>query len=119
MIRSVVVGTAADRDRQAVSPVVSQDEQVSSGFGGTVRAACVDRGFFREEKIRSVQRKIAVNFIGGNLMIAGDTVFAAGIHQDSRSFNIGIEENFRVFDGTVYMAFRSKVDDHIRMFFFK
>lgn len=43
-------------------------------------AAGVDRGFFGEEQIRSVQWKILVYFIGGGLMVSKNSVFSAGIH---------------------------------------
>ena len=79
----------------------------------------MDRSFLCEKQIRSVKRQITVNLIGGNLMITLDSVFAACIHQNSSADNIGVQENLRVFDRTVYMAFCCKVYNHIRMLFFK
>ena len=79
----------------------------------------MDRCFFCEEQVRSVKWKIAVHFIGRYLMITLDSVFSAGIHKNSSTFDISIKENFRIFDGTVNMAFCCKVYNHIRMFFFK
>ena len=52
-------------------------------------------------------------------MIAGDAVLPAGIHQHSRSLDIGIQEHLRVLDGTVYMTLRREIHHHIRMLFFK
>ena len=49
MIGAVVVGAAADGHRQAVGAVVSQYQKISACFGGAVRAAGMDRGFFCEE----------------------------------------------------------------------
>ena len=40
----------------------------------------MDRRFFGEEQIRTIQRQIAVDLVCGYLMEALDAVFAAGIH---------------------------------------
>ena len=119
MIRSIVVGAAADGNRQTISTMVSQNQKVSTCFGGAVRAAGVDRSLFGKEQVRAIQRQISVYFIGRYLMISLDTVFSAGIHQDSSTFDVGIQEYFRVLDGTVYVAFCCEVYNHIRMFFFE
>ena len=52
-------------------------------------------------------------------MITFDAVFAAGIHENSSSFDVCVQENLRVFDGAVYMAFSGEIHHHIRMFFLK
>ena len=52
-------------------------------------------------------------------MITGDAVFAAGIHQNSGSFDVGIKENFRVFDGAVYVRLSCEVHYDVRMLFLK
>ena len=72
-----------------------------------------------EKEIWSVKWKISINFIGRYLMISRDAVGSAGIHHNSSSLNIGIKENFWIFDGTVYMRLCSKVDNDIRVLCFK
>ena len=52
-------------------------------------------------------------------MVALDTVLTASVHQRCGTHNIRLEEDARVFDGTVNMAFCGKVDHDVRMFFFK
>ena len=119
VIRTIVVGATGNGHRQAVGTVVSQNQQVSGSLGATVRRAGVNRSFLGEEQIRTIQRQVTVNFIGRNLMITLDTVLAASIHQHTGTDNIGLEEDTRIFDGTVNMRFCRKVDHDVRMFFFK
>ena len=64
LVRTVVVGAAGDGYRQTVGAVISHDQEICGGLGGTVRAAGMDRRIFREEKVRAVNRKITVHFIG-------------------------------------------------------
>ena len=119
MIRTIVVGAAADSHRQAVCSVISQHQKVCCRLGRTVGAACVDRCLLCKEQIRAVQRQVAVHLIGGNLMIAGNAVFPAGVHQHSRTLDVGIQKNFRILNRAVHMAFRREVYYHIRMFLFE
>ena len=72
-----------------------------------------------EEEIRAVERQIAVYFICRYLMVTFDTIFSAGIHQNCSTFNVCIQEYFRIFDRTVYMTFCCKVYNHIWFLFFK
>ena len=64
----------------------------------------MNRGLLGEEQIRSVQGQIAVNLIGGNLVITGDAVLAAGIHQHLSAQNVGLQEDLGILDGAVNMA---------------
>ena len=115
MIRTVVVGAAADGDRKAVGAVISENKQVSASLGGAVRAARVDRSLLCEEEVRAVEWQIAVYFISGYLMITLDSVLSAGIHQNSSTDDVRVQENLRVLDGAVYMALCCEVYNHIRM----
>ena len=119
VIRTIVVRATRNGHRQAVGTVVSQNQQVSGCFGAAIRRAGVDRSFLGEEQIRTIQRQVTVNFIGRNLMITLDTVLAASIHQHTGTDDISLEEDTRIFDGTVNMRFCRKVDHDVRMFFFK
>ena len=119
MIRTIVIRAAADGHRQAISPMISQNQEVSRCLGGTVRTGCMNRRRFLKEQIWPVQRQIAVDFISRHLMIALDTVLAAGIHEDRRPHDIRFQENRRILNGPVDMGFRRKINDHIGMFFCK
>ncbi len=50
----------------------------------------------REEKIRPVERQIAINLIRRDLVIAVDAVFAAGIQQHARADDIRLQEYLRI-----------------------
>ena len=52
-------------------------------------------------------------------MIALYAVLPASIHQHLRAHNIGAQEQLRLGNGAVYMAFRSEIHHDIRLFFFK
>ena len=69
----------------------------------------MDRSFLCEKQIRPVKRQITVNLICGNLMITLDSVFAAGIHKNSSTDNVCVQENLRVLDGTVNVALSREV----------
>ena len=79
----------------------------------------MNRSFLGEEQIRTIQRQVAVNLIGRNLMITLDAIFTTSVHQHTGADNICLEEDARVFDGTVNMRFCRKVNHDVRMFFFK
>ena len=66
-------------------------------------------GLLCEEQVRSVKRQVTVNLVSGNLMITFDAVFAACVHQHCGTDNVGVQENLRVLDGTVNMAFCCEV----------
>ena len=119
MIWAVVVGAAADGYRKSIGSVVSKYQKVSRCLGRTVWAACVNRSLLCEEQVRSVKWQITVNLISGNLMVTFDSVFTAGIHKNSSTDDVCVQENLRVLDGTVNVALSREVYNHIRMFFLK
>ena len=119
VIRAIVVGAAGNGHRQAVGTVVSQNQQVSGSLGAAVRRASVDRSLLGEEQVRTIQRQITINLIGRNLMVTLNTILTASIHQHAGADDIGLEEDARIFDGTVNMRFCRKVDHDVRMLFFK
>ena len=79
----------------------------------------MDWSLLCEKEIWPVKWKISINFIGRYLMISRDSVGSAGIHHNSSSLNIGIKENFWIFDGTVNVRLGSKVNNDIRVLRFK
>ena len=50
-----------------------------------------------KEEVRAVKRKVSVNLIGRNLMIAGDAVFVTSIEKNLCSEYVCLEENLRIF----------------------
>lgn len=119
LVGAVVVAAAGDGNGKAIGAVVGAGEEIGTGFGAAVGGAGAERGFFCEEEVRSVQWKVSIDFVGGNLVEAMDMVFYAGIHEDRGTDDICFQEYFRIQDGAVHMGFGSKVDNYIRMFFFK
>ena len=79
----------------------------------------MNRSLLSKEQVRTIQRQVAINLIGRNLMITLDTVLAASIHQNTGTDDIGLEKDTRIFDRTVNMRLCRKVNHNIRMFFFK
>ena len=79
----------------------------------------MDRRLLREQQVRPVQRQVSVHFIRGHLVIPGDPVFPAGIHQHSRTHDVRLQENARIINAAVHMGFRREIHNHIRMFFLK
>ena len=119
MIGAVVVAATADGHRQAEGAVVRQHQQIGAGLGGAVGAAGVDGRLLGKEQIGPVQRQIAVYLVGGYLMVAGDAVFAAGVHHGLGAQNVGLEEYARILDAAVHMALRRKVDHDIGVLLLK
>ena len=115
MVGAVVVRAAGNRRRQLVRAVVGHDEEVGRSLRSAVGARRVERGLLGKEKVRSVERQIAVDFVGRNLMVARDAVLAAGVEQDARADDVCLEKNFRVLDGAVDVALGGKVDDDVRV----
>ena len=79
----------------------------------------MDRSFLCEEQVRSVEWKITVNLIGRYLMITGDAIFTACIHQYGSTHDICLKEYLRCLNGTVNVAFCSEVDNDVRMLLLK
>ncbi len=119
MIRPVIIGAAADGHRQPIGPVVGQYQKIRSRLAGGVGTGGVDGCFFCKEQIRPVQRKVAVYLVGGYLVVAYDAVFAAGIHEHGSADDVRVQKYLGIFDGTVHMAFRREIYDHIRMLLLK
>ena len=79
----------------------------------------MNRRVLGEEQIGPIQRQIAVDLVGGHLMIALYAVLPASVHQHLRAHDIGAQEQLRLGNGAVHMAFRSEIHHDIRLFFFK
>ena len=99
--------------------MIRQYQQISARLGTAVRAGGVDGRLLGEEQVGTIQRQVAVHFIGGHLMIPLDTVLTTGVQHDLCAQDIGLEEHLRVLDGTVHMALCGEVHHHVRMLFLK
>ena len=119
VIGTVVVGAARDCHRQSVGAVIREHEQVGARLGRAVGAAGMDGCLLGKEQVGTVERQVAVDLIGGDLVIARDAVLAAGVHQHLRAEDIGGEKDLGILDGAVDMTLRRKVDDDIRVLLLK
>ena len=75
----------------------------------------MQRRLLGEKEVGAVERQIAVHLVRRHLVIAPDPVLAAGVHQNGRADDIGLQEDARVFNGTIHMALGGKVDHHVGM----
>ena len=75
------------------------------------------RSILMEKQIGSVQRKISVDLICSDLVEPLHSVLTAGIHHNLCAQYVCFKEDSRILYGSVYMAFSSKVDNNVRMFF--
>ena len=116
VIRAIVVGASGNRYRETISSVVSQYQQICTCFRRGVGAAGVDGSLFGKEQVRSVQRQIAVDFVGRNLVITLDAILPASVHHNRCAEDVGLEEDLRVLDRAVYMRLRRKVDNDVGLF---
>ena len=119
MVRPVIVGTAGNSRRQAISAVICLNQQICPCLGTGIGGGSVDRCSFGKEQIRAVQRQVPVDFIGGNLVITNIAECPACVHHGCSPDDVGFQENPGIFDGAVYMAFGREIDDGVRFFFFK
>src|SRR5699024_8711758 len=79
----------------------------------------MQRGRLREEEIGPAEGQIAVDLVRGDLVIALDAIFAAGVHERRRAENVGLQEDARILNGTIDVALGRKVDDDIGVLLFK
>ena len=111
LVGSVVVGAVGDGRAQAVGAGPGADQHVGGRLGARVRAARVIRRPLGELR-RVVERKVAVDLVGGDVVVA-DAVFADGLQQAEGSLDVGAQERLRVGDGVVVVGLRSIVDDRV------
>ena len=79
----------------------------------------MDGRLLGKEEIRPVEREIAVHLVRGDLVVAADAVFAAGVHQYGGADDVGLQEDGGVFDGAVHMALRREVHNDIGVLLLK
>ena len=111
LVGAVVVGAVGDRGAKAVGAGPGAHEHVGGRLGARVRAARVIRRLLGELR-RVVERKVAVDLVGGDVVVA-DAVFADGLQQAEGSLDVGAQERLRVGDGVVVVGLRGIVDDRV------
>lgn len=111
LVGAVVVGAVGDRGAQAVGAGPGAHEHVGAGLGARVRRGRVI-GRLLGELGRVVERQVAVDLIGGDVVVA-DAVLADGLQQAEGSLYIGAQERLRVGDGVVVVALRGVVHDGV------
>lgn len=79
----------------------------------------MQRGRLREEEIGPVEGQIAVDLVRGDLVIALDAIFAAGVHERRRAEDVCLQEDARILNGTIDVALGREVDDDIGVLLFK
>ena len=113
LIRPVVIRAARDRDRQTVGASVRAHEQVGRRLGAAVGRARAQRRLLGKQQLRPVERQVAVDLIGRDLMEADVSVFAAGVHEHGRADDVRLQKQRRVGDRAIHMALGREVDDHV------
>ena len=73
----------------------------------------MDRRLLSEEQVGPVQRQVAVNLVGGDLVVALYAVFPAGVHQHRGADDVGLQEDARVLDAAIHMTLRREVYDDV------
>ena len=126
LIRAVVVGAAGDVDRHAVGVVERLNKVIRARLRSRVRAVWIDGRRLHEIPFRA-QR--AVDLIGGHLQILLARLPALGfrliprllgaLEQVHRAHDIRLHKDFRVRNRTIHVRLRRKVDDAVKVVFFK
>ena len=111
LVGAVVVGAVGDRGAKAVGAGPGANEHVGARLGRAVRAAR-PVGRLLGELGGVVERKVAVDLVGGDVVVA-DAVFADGLQQAEGSLDVGAKERLGVGDGVVVVGLRGIVDDRV------
>lgn len=108
LVGAVVVGAVGDGGREAESAGPGAHQQVGGRLGGAVRGARAV-GRLLGEAGRVVQRQVAVDLVGGDVVVA-HAVFAARLDEGVGALDVGLEERARVGDGVVVVGLGGVVD---------
>ena len=111
LVGAVVVGAVGDRGAQAVGAGPGADQHVRGRLGARVRAARVIRRLLGELG-RVVERQVAVDLVGGDVVVA-DAVLADGLQQAESALHVGAQERLGVGDGVVVVALCGVVHDGV------
>ena len=108
LVGAVVVGAVGDGGLEAEGAHPGAHEHVGGRLGGAVGAARAVRGLLGEAR-RVVQRKVAVDLVGGDVVVA-DAVPAARLDEGVGAAHVGLQEGRGVGDGVVVVGLRGVVD---------
>ena len=111
LVGAVVVGAVGDRGAQAVGAGPGAHEHVGARLGGAVGARRLI-GRLLGELGRVVERQVAVDLVGGDVVVA-DAVLADGLQQAEGALDVGAKERLRVGDGVVVVALGGVVHDGV------
>lgn len=111
LVGAVVVGADGDRGAKPVCAGPGAHEHVGGRLGRAVRRGRVV-GRLLGEFDRIVERQVAVDLVGGDMVVA-DAVFADGLQQAESALDVGAEERRGVGDGVVVVALGGVVDDRV------
>lgn len=108
LVGAVVVGAVGDGGSQAEGAGPGAHQQVRARLGGAVRGARAV-GRLLGEAGRVVQRQVAVDLVGGDVVVA-HAVLPAGLDEGVGALDVGLEERGRVGDGVVVVGLGGVVD---------
>lgn len=111
LVGAVVVGAVGDRGAQAVGAGPGAHEHVGGRLGRAVGARGLI-GRLLGELRRVVERQVAVDLVGGDVVVA-DAVFPHGLQQAEGALHVGAQERLGVGDGVVVVALGGVVHDGV------
>ena len=111
LVGAVVVGAVGDRGAKAVGAGPGAHEHVGGRLGRAVGARGLI-GSLLGELGRVVERQVAVDLVGGDVVVA-DAVLADGLQQAEGALDVGAQEGLRVGDGVVVVALGGVVHDRV------
>ncbi len=108
LVGAVVVGAVGDGGPEAEGAGPGAHQQVGGSLGGAVRGARAV-GRLLGEAGRVVERQVAVDLVGGDVVVA-HAVLPAGLDQGVGALDVGPEERRGVGDGVVVVGLGGVVD---------
>ena len=111
LVGAVVVGAVGDRGAQAVGAGPGAHEHVGGRLGRAVGARGLI-GRLLGELRRVVERQVAVDLVGGDVVVA-DAVLSDGLEQAEGALDVGAQEGLGVGDGIVVVGLGGVVHDGV------
>lgn len=111
LVGAVVVGAVGDGRAKPVGAGPGAHEHVGGRLGRAVGARG-PIGRLLGELRRVVERQVAVDLVGGDVVVA-DAVFAHGLQQAEGALDVGAQEGLRVGDGVVVVGLGGVVHDGV------
>ena len=111
LVGAVVVGAVGDRGAKAVGAGPGADQHIGGRLGRAIGARGLI-GRLLGELGRVVERQVAVDLVGGDVVVA-DAVLPHGLQQAEGALHVGAKEGLRVRDGVVVVALGGVVHDGV------